>query len=307
MGAALHGNIQETLWMPPVNIAAVLVAGHSAESLTTHGEAAFWRERGAEYAAKLFAGVDRHVGQEHPRFLVTDTPEAVPPGVTYVPTPFARGEAPGWWSKLAYFKPGLFSGKTLHLDLDNVVCGNLDALLALEPNPVIMMDDMAYPSMPNSSALLFYPDRMEYLYHEYVDNAVGIQRAFSKWPKASDQAFIADRVERKRLGSPFPFLFQSLLPAGYCLNSRMELELGCGWEHTSLVYGGWRPKPHEKHSVHAAPFYAEHWRTDSESPLRAPSLRRRCCAASPGRRHFCTKTTGHAGKHACHAIEWERV
>lgn len=239
-----------------VNIVAFLVTKHNATSHTTHGENAFWVTRGAEYAAKLFAGVDRHVTQPHVNFLITDTPSATPKNAEYIPHPMDRRQAPGWWSKLAVFKPYLLPlNRTLYLDLDNVVCGPLDPMLNLVPSPIVMMHDLVYPDLENGSTLLFHPAELSYLWNEYAQNPTRIQREFSQWPKASDQAFIANRV-KKATGKPIPF-FQSLLPHGFCLNSRIELELGRrSYADTSLVYGCWVPKPHE--STH--PFYKEHWR-----------------------------------------------
>jgi hypothetical protein len=161
--------------------------------------------------------------------------------------------------KLGYFKPGLLSGKTLHLDLDNVVCGNLDALLALEPDPLIMTHDVVYPGLPNAGTLLFYPERLDYLWKEYVKNPRNVQLAYSQWPKASDQAYMAKRVE-EQTGQKPPF-FQSLLPNGYILNSKVELEAGrYPYDKTSLVNGCWIPKPHEPHNDYAQKFYDQHWR-----------------------------------------------
>jgi hypothetical protein len=35
----------------------------------------------------------------------------------------------GFWSKLELFRPNLFNGPVLYIDLDNVICGNLDELV----------------------------------------------------------------------------------------------------------------------------------------------------------------------------------
>ena len=37
---------------------------------------------------------------------------------------------PGWWSKLELFRPGLFDGLVLYLDLDTLVLGSLEPLLS---------------------------------------------------------------------------------------------------------------------------------------------------------------------------------
>jgi hypothetical protein len=35
---------------------------------------------------------------------------------------------PGWWSKMEVFRPGLFDGPVVYLDLDTVLVGNIDKL-----------------------------------------------------------------------------------------------------------------------------------------------------------------------------------
>ena len=56
-------------------------------------------------------------------------------------------------------------------------------------------------------------------------------------------------------GMPVP-LFPDLLGPHVLLNARHELERGIGpFPETCVVYGSWRPKPHE--SPH--PFYRQFW------------------------------------------------
>jgi hypothetical protein len=37
---------------------------------------------------------------------------------------------PGWWQKIGLFKPGVAKGTSMFLDLDVVVCGELDSLVS---------------------------------------------------------------------------------------------------------------------------------------------------------------------------------
>jgi hypothetical protein len=231
-----------------VNIVTLLKTQHGKRPDTTHGEQSFWVERGAEYAEKFFAGVRRWLDEPAQLWFLTDTPEATPAGVVPIALPARAG--PGWWAKLEMFEPTCFGHKTLYSDLDNVVCGPLAPILALEPDPIIMADDIIHPSMPNGSVFLCYPERLEHLWAEYHAQPDAMRLAYQEWPKAADQAYIADRV-------PQPIaLFQQLLPPGTMLNARAELENGAGYSGTSLVFGSWHPKPHE--SSH--PFYVQHWR-----------------------------------------------
>jgi hypothetical protein len=233
-----------------VSVVAVLTAQHKGRH-RRHGEHDFWRFMGPEYAAKLFAGVRRHLTLPHELFLVTDTPEATPAGVTCLANPLSAKESPGWWSKLGLFAPGLLPDRTtLFLDLDNVVCGSIDLMFHIDVKRLAMIDDKVYPRLPNGSTMLFSPGECVHLFEEYVADPLATQRRFARWPNASDQAFIA-----AHLGVPVPLL-DDYLPTGFFCNSRIELERGCDWSAASVVYGSWKPKPHE--STH--PFYTQHWR-----------------------------------------------
>lgn len=242
-----------------MNIVSLLITKHNATRMTATGEAPFWRERGAEYVRKFFAGVRRHTTQPVRLWLLTDTPEAAPSDVTVIPTRLNTRASPGWWSKLGIFMPGIFprGEKVFYSDLDNVISGPLDPLLELEPTPLVMMHDTPnqFPGRwGQGSTLLFRADELGFLWDEYVRNPAAIMREYWRWPRASDQAYIQERVEKLR-GAPVQ-LFQEELPRVKFLNSRWQLEKGASWRDCSFVYGCYIPKPHQ--STH--PFYVEHWR-----------------------------------------------
>lgn len=209
------------------------------------GDRDFWTELGAEYLAKLTRGVQRHVPQLTRMVCLTDSPECLPAGVEAVP--IVRPEDPAWWNKLQMFAPGVASGRCLYLDLDNVLAGSIDELLALEGAPCIMTDDELQPGLANGSTMLFTAEAMHETWWTYLRDPIGTQQRFSVWPNAADQAFIAWHLG----GVP---LFQPLLWPGYVRNARF-LETGAAWETARLVFGCSMPKPHQ--SLH--PFYRRHW------------------------------------------------
>lgn len=241
-----------------MNVVALLTTKHQdGKPKREHGEREFWQERGAEYVRKLFSGIGRHMPKAFSPWLITDTPSALPFGVNFCDFPWELkvANARGWWAKLAIFRPGLFREKTLYLDLDNVIARDLTPLAELEPDPMYMLDDVVHPGLRNASTLLFTPGEFtNKLYMEYIANPRKVEAEFSKWPHASDQAFIAARF-KERYGREAPTM-QSRLPSGYILNSRAELEQGVDCQKTALVFGSWDPKPHD--STHS--FYIEHWR-----------------------------------------------
>lgn len=91
-------------------------------------EAGNYEGRGTEYVNKLRSMVRRHLPVPHRFVCLTD--EVYPrEGVERIP--LVMGPQ-GWWSKVELFRPGLFSGRVLALDLDTLVVGSLDALVKLK-------------------------------------------------------------------------------------------------------------------------------------------------------------------------------
>lgn len=206
------------------------------------GDRDFWHTLGGEYLAKLVRAVRRYISPSR-IVCLTDSPELMPEDVE--PVAFTRDD-PSWWSKLQMFAPGVVSGRCLYLDLDNVIAGPLDELTALT-GPLVMTDDRHYPGLPNGSTMLFDAEAMRGTWDVYQATPEVIQRRYSTWPMAADQAFLA----AMHPGVP---LFQQRLPAGYMLNALTELN-GNAWRTARLVFGCSVPKPHD--SPH--PFYREHW------------------------------------------------
>ncbi len=80
-----------------------------------------------EYVNNLYRGVRRHLTVPHRFVCLTDDPEGLDPGVEVRPL---LEDLPGWWNKLALFKPRLhdLTGTVLFFDLDMIVIRNIDAL-----------------------------------------------------------------------------------------------------------------------------------------------------------------------------------
>jgi hypothetical protein len=70
---------------------------------------------------------------------------------------------PGWWQKIHLFKPGLFQGRVLYLDLDVVVTGSLDELV--EHKGIIQ--DWHYDAY-NSSVMCWDVGEHETIWTEYA-------------------------------------------------------------------------------------------------------------------------------------------
>ena len=93
-----------------------------------------YQGRGAEYVAVLRDMVSRHLGQPHRFVCLTDAPSR-----HQVETITLTPGRQGWWNKIELFRPHLFEGRVLYLDLDNIVVGPLDALLE-QPGIIYLTD-----------------------------------------------------------------------------------------------------------------------------------------------------------------------
>jgi hypothetical protein len=234
------------------DLTVVLLWKRQTKRREAQGEAPFWAEWGPTYLQRMVRNVRRHLPADTRIVVMTDTPADVPAGCDVSEL---TEDHPGWWSKLWQFRRDVTCGRCLYLDLDNVVAGPLTRLLALQPDPMIVPDDRQMPGLPNGGAMLYFAERVRHLWDDYAADPAGWQRRFheSRWPHASDQAYIASRL-LEREGRYMPF-FQDLLGDGYVLNSRVELEDGAPWDKCELAVGCWIPKPHQ--SSH--PFYLKHW------------------------------------------------
>lgn len=231
-----------------------LLKVHPSPNGAQHGERPFWREMGPMYLDAWLRNVDRYVPKPHQILVMTDSERLlaiqVDGFIEYVPIG-SIVDAPGFWAKLEMFRyaPG---GKCLYLDLDNVIAGPLDQLCALEPDPLIMLDDRRVPKLPNGSAILFDAERCRDIWEQYAREPREIERRFvargDDYRLAYDQAWIARWVLLHTQHHP-PF-FQDLLPRDYCLNAYSELPLAEDWRDSRLIFGCGSAKPHT--STHPA-------------------------------------------------------
>lgn len=83
---------------------------------------------GKEYVERLRNMVQRHLTLPYEFVCLTDDPSPIS-GVRLIIEPNA-GYAKPWWHKVHMFDPSLpISGRILYLDLDVLICGNIDKLV----------------------------------------------------------------------------------------------------------------------------------------------------------------------------------
>lgn len=109
-----------------VTVACVLVRGHIA--FTT------------DYVERLYSMVTRHVDRPFRFVCLTDRPQQrMPPGVEAIPVRLPP-RLKGWWAKINLWKPGLFTGRVLYLDLDVLVVSELAPIIDFPARMALVPD-----------------------------------------------------------------------------------------------------------------------------------------------------------------------
>nr|WP_278520638.1 hypothetical protein [Brucella anthropi] len=99
-------------------------------------------------------------------------------------------EWPGWLAKLELFREGLFSGPVLYLDLDTVICGNVDDLVRKEAG-FSMIADFYHPDMAASGIMSWLGDYSS-IYTQFSDDL--IQDYKDLHPNRGDLGWIVKHV-----------------------------------------------------------------------------------------------------------------
>lgn len=133
---------------------------------------------GPEYVNKLYGMVSRNLSRPFRFVCLTDNKEGIHPEVDCLPLPeleLPPGAPERGWNKLTTFINPLFDiqGKTLFLDLDVVIVGELDCFFNLEGDFYIIRDFVRKDGTGNSSVYLFragaHADIIEYFRKNFAD------------------------------------------------------------------------------------------------------------------------------------------
>ena len=144
----------------------------------------------------LHRGIKKHLRAEHRFVCLTDTPDYVD-GAIIIPL---IHDWPGWWSKMEIYR---LDGPVLYLDLDVVITGSLDELIAADCQPfdpaafgiseqlgktnlLVAPRDFMNKRELNSSVLFF--NDCSHLYDQFAEDP---DRHMSRF--RGDQNFITDR------------------------------------------------------------------------------------------------------------------
>jgi hypothetical protein len=151
----------------------------------------------ATWVEKLKNSVARNLTLEHKFVCLSD-----------VTVPCERvpliDSGPGFWAKLELFRPGLFQDPVLYIDLDTVICNNLnDVVDYIKDQPFVMLKETDKNVV--SSAIMWWQGDHSYLWERYTSTSVNVlKEQYSKMPRYGDQAFIEDYTKHTLLQQHIP-------------------------------------------------------------------------------------------------------
>ena len=147
---------------------------------------------GKDYVGRLARGVARNMTVPHRFVCLSDDPEPVE-GVEKIPLLHAW---PRSWAKVELYRPGLFSGPVLYIDLDTVICGSLDDL-ASATDPVLATWDLQRGWI-NSSLLRWSVD-LSPVYKAMVDDTDAVIKRYEAGGLWGDQGLLQDTLTEQHI------------------------------------------------------------------------------------------------------------
>lgn len=157
------------------------------------------------YVSILYDMVRRNLGEgfEGEFVCFTDQPDELEPGIVKRPLPAAL---PGWWSKIALHKRGVFpdGDRVLFLDLDTLITGRLDEIASYDGSFAILRD-FYRPDGLQSAVMAWEAGTTSHIWDSY--EAAGCPQDDER----GDQAWIerSELTTAVRLQDRFPGLFVS--------------------------------------------------------------------------------------------------
>jgi hypothetical protein len=140
----------------------------------------FGTKYGRQYVERLRNMVAKHLTVPYEIVCLTDDPTPIE-GVRSIFQPQA-GYKKLWWHKVHMFDPKLpVTGRLLYLDLDVIVCGNLDKLVSNAGSSFLGIQDFNRKFHPNwqhlnSSAMSWLHGHHSYVWDQFLANSSDAQR-----------------------------------------------------------------------------------------------------------------------------------
>jgi len=131
----------------------------------------FGNKYGPEYVERLRNMIERHITIPYELVCLTDDPTPIA-GVRIL-TKRNQGYAKGWWHKVHMFDPTLpLEGRILYMDLDVIICGNIDKIATYKRNDFLGLRDFNRAFFPtwkrlNSSVLSWNAGTQTHIWTEF--------------------------------------------------------------------------------------------------------------------------------------------
>lgn len=144
------------------------------------------------WVERLQRAVSRNLTRPHRFSCISDQP--VPCHRIEMLTDRAHG-AKGFWSKMQLFQPGLFTGATLYLDLDTVICQNIDDIVdRVQGHDMVMWYES--DTKIHSSAFMYWQGDHSHLWNLFVSRPWTEWKAkYAEPPLYGDQAMISEHTK----------------------------------------------------------------------------------------------------------------
>lgn len=151
----------------------------------------------ASWVEKLQRGVYRNLTLPH-RFVCFSDCDVPCERIELLPGDY------GFWSKMQLFRPDVLTGPTLFLDLDTVVCGNLDEIVERIQDQKFVMWIEADKNI-HSSAFMYWQDDHSHLWDLYKSKPLRYwEELYSTPPLYGDQAIVSENTDHTVLTDHCP-------------------------------------------------------------------------------------------------------
>jgi len=137
----------------------------------------------SEWPQRLHRSIQKHLNTPFNFVCLSDIQV---PSITTIP--LTQGWR-GWWSKIELFRPNLFHGPVLYLDLDVLVIGDITPLLSCCTS-FTMVREKKHNDYFSSSCMAWTGD-YSFIYDEFKRDPEAYMLQYKRFPRIGDQAFIS--------------------------------------------------------------------------------------------------------------------
>lgn len=186
----------------------------------------------SSWVEKLKSNLERHMTEPYVFLPLSDSKQSCP-SIDFVQ------ENEKYWNKIELFRPGIFEGPTLFLDLDSVIVNDPASVLAeLAGNDFLMFRSRTNKGTPvpvASSCIMYWERKPAHLWDIWNSKPKDYWYSMYAGGRMGDQAFIRDNCEYKFLQDVAdPEYFK------YVIGDEPEEFL----KTVFLIFGGVNRKPH---------------------------------------------------------------